>query len=213
MNSGVVRRRRLLLHKVSSLFLIFGLISLVGGKDFPHGAYAQSLMGTASGFDLVPSNSLAMPGGTGAPGRGPDSIYLSSGMLRDILPPIPNLEIGYLHTFGKRVGNNRLTLDYVLPVKLGSNGAVFGEAHGEFTNFLKNLTGSSGFAERSDVSLGGGYRRIFHDNLLLEVNAFYDGSRLGGRWYGSGSVGFAMASLLPGNDMVDLNFNYYGNLF
>ena len=111
------------------------------------------------------------------------------------------------------VRNSRLTLDYVLPVEFEPNSAVFGEAHGEFTNFWKILTGSTGFKERSDVSVGGGYRRIFHDDLFLGVNAFYDASRLGGRWYGSGGLGLEMASLLPGNDMVDLNFNYYGNIF
>jgi len=51
------------------------------------------------------------------------------------------------------------------------------------------------------------------DSTLVGVNGFYDTSRLGNRWYRSGSIGLEMAALLPGNDEIDLNFNYYGNLF
>jgi len=36
---------------------------------------------------------------------------------------------------------------------------------------------------------------------------------LGNKWYGSWGLGFETAALLPGNDALDLNFNWYGNLF
>jgi hypothetical protein len=152
-----------------------------------------------------------------------DSIYLSGDMFRGILPPIPNLEIGYLYNFGENARTDRLTFDYVLPLPLGPDSAFFGEAHGEFTNFRKTFQrvflgaaeakSLSTLNERADLSLGGGYRRLFTDALLLGANGFYDASRLGGRWYGSGGIGLEMVSLLPGDDMLDLNFNYYGNLF
>ena len=63
------------------------------------------------------------------------------------------------------------------------------------------------------MSFGGGYRTLLRRNTLLGVNGFYDTSRLGGTWYSSGGVGFQMAALLPGNDAIDLNFNWYGQLF
>jgi len=147
-----------------------------------------------------------MPGTTGGLPRGADSIYISDQMLRDLLGPIPNLQVGYLYSFGNSVKSGRLTLDYLLPITLGSgNSAVFGEAHTELQDFWKTVTG--GANNRVDLSLGGGYRTIFNDKTLLGVNGFYDTTRLGGTWYSSGSVGFEMAALLPGNDAIDLSFN------
>jgi hypothetical protein len=152
-------------------------------------------------------------------------------MLRGILPPIPNLEIGYVYDFGKTLKSSRLTLDYFLPVRVGTDGAAFGEVHGEFTNFLQTIstllrresatltertettTGRKGFDERTDLSFGAGYRRKFGGDLLLGVNGFYDTTKLGRKWYGSGSVGFEAAALLPGADALDLRLNFYGNLF
>lgn len=174
-------------------------------------------------LDLGSSNPLRLPGTTGGLQRGSDSVYLSGGMFRDIIPLIPNLEIGYLYNFGNKVSTGRLSLDYVRPVGLGTEGALFGEAHGEFTNFWKTIqrifrkgdttTNLSGVNERTDLSFGGGYRRLINQNLLLGANGFYDMANLGGRWYGSGGLGLEMAALLSGSDMVDLNFNYYGNVF
>jgi hypothetical protein len=60
-------------------------------------------------------------------------------MFRDILGPIPNLEIGYLYQFGNNIRTGRLSLDYVFPATVWDNQAVFAEAHGEFTNFWKTL--------------------------------------------------------------------------
>ena len=48
---------------------------------------------------------------------------------------------------------------------------------------------------------------------MLGVNGFYDTTKLGSRWYGSGGIGFEMAALCAGNDLVELTFNCYGNLF
>ncbi len=170
-----------------------------------------------------------MPSGAGSSAS--DSIYLTDQMFRDILGPTPNLQVGYLYYFGKRVRTGRLTLDYLLPVSLGRNSAFFGEAHGEFTNFWNTIssiwqrvdtaptiittttTTRSSFNERTDLSLGGGYRKIFAETTLLGVNAFFDSTNLGKRWYSSGGLGFEYAAILPGNDALDLTFNWYGNLF
>ena len=142
-------------------------------------------------------------------------------MLRGILPLIPNLQFGYLYDFGNnRVSSGRFTADYLLPLSFSPDSVVFGEAHTEFQNFwntrtftFANGTASSGFNNRVDISVGGGYRTLLRRATLLGVNGFYDTSRLGGIWYSSGSVGFQMAALLPGNDAIDLNFNWYGQLF
>jgi len=189
-------------------------------------------MGMGSGLDLAPSNPLAAAGSTGGPPRGSDSIFLSPGLFQGVLPQIPNLEVGYLYSSGESGGGGRLTLDYFVPIRLGANGAAFGEAHGEFTDFWKTLSklwrdefetsftitnttfaGQGSHNERVDLSFGVGYRRILGESLLLGLNGFYDTTNLGNQWYRSGCIGFEMVALLPGDDAIDLNFNYYGDIF
>ena len=84
-----------------------------------------------------------------------------------------------------------------------------GKAHTEFQDFWKTRS----FNNRVDMSFGGGYRTLLNRSILLGVNGFYDTSRLGGTWYSSGSFGFQMAALVGGSDAIDLNFNWYGQLF
>jgi hypothetical protein len=185
-------------------------------------AEAQGVPATG-GLDLASTNPFGMPGTTAGLPQGSNSLYLNSGMFCDILPRISNLEIGYLYQFGNVISTGRLTFDYVLPAYPTHDSAAFGEAHAEFTNFGKTLqrifssgnttTTERGYPDRIDLSFGGGYRKIFGDNLLLGVNAFGDTSKLADQWYGSGGVGFEMAALGVGNDLVELNFNFYGNLF
>jgi hypothetical protein len=183
---------------------------------------AQGLM-RGSGLDLAPTNPFGTPGFTAGLPQGSNSLYLNSGMFRDILGPIPNLEIGYLYQFGNNIRTGRLSLDYVFPATVWDNQAVFAEAHGEFTNFWKTLqrllrsgnstTSYNGYPERTDLSFGGGYRKLLGDSLMLGVNGFYDTTKLGSRWYGSGGLGFEMATLGAGNDLIELTFNYYGDIF
>jgi hypothetical protein len=144
-------------------------------------------------------------------------------MFKDLLPLKGNLEFGYLYQFGKKVSTSRFTFDGLLPARTGHDGAAFGEFHGEFVNFgntLRSLitfgnttTSERGVNDRIDLSFGGGYRKIFGESLLVGVNGFYDTSRLWNQWYGSAGVGLEMAALGAGSDLIDLNFNYYGNLF
>lgn len=227
MKSGMVRGQSLLRWGVLSFLLFFGLVLSVAGQAVSQTSFNESSRGPAGGLDLVPSNPLGMAGSTGGSPRGSDSVFLSSGMFRDILPLVPNLEIGYLYNFGNRVETSRLTLDYLLPVALSPDSALFGEAHSEWHNLWKTLKGFvlgawanpddpdspyTRFDTRADISVGGGYRKFLNDNTLIGVNGFYDTSWVGGQWYSSGGVGCEMAMALHGNDAVDLTLNWYANL-
>ncbi len=143
--------------------------------------------------------------------RESDAIPLSSGMLAPFLPKIPNLELGFLDYFGNRVSTGRFTADYVLPFSVSRDSVLFGEAHAEGWNFWKRSSG--GTNNRVDLSFGGGYRTMLGTNTFLGVNGFYDSSRLFNTWYSSGGVGLEMAANVAGDDAIDLNFNWYGNLF
>ena len=156
--------------------------------------------------------------------RGDDPIPVSSGMLTPFLPKIPNLEFGFLYSFGKNVRTGRFTADYILPYHLRSDSVLFGEAHAEGWDFWKrpgvSITTPAGFTtttstanNRVDLSFGGGYRTMLGNNTFVGVNGFYDTSRLYNRWYSSGGVGLEMAATVGGDDAIDLNFNWYGNLF
>ncbi len=156
--------------------------------------------------------------------RGDDAVPVSSGMLSPFLPKIPNLEFGFLYSFGRNVRTGRFTADYTLPYRLNADSVLFGEAHAEGWNFWKRpavdvgaapgfTTTTSATSNRVDLSFGGGYRTMLGANTLLGVNGFYDTSRLYNKWYSSGGVGLEYAANVAGDDAVDLNFNWYGNLF
>lgn len=164
-----------------------------------------------------------LAGGGGSP-QGSDLIPVSSGMLSPVLPKIPNLEFGFLYSFGKNLRTGRFTADYVLPYSLSSDSVLFGEAHAEGWDFWKKpsvsvdtpagfITTTSPSSNRVDLSFGGGYRTMTSANSLLGVNGFYDASRVYNRWYSSGGIGLEYAAIIGGDAAVDLNFNWYGNLF
>jgi len=156
--------------------------------------------------------------------RGDETIPVSNGMLEPFLPNIPNLELGYLYYFGNNVRTGRLTADYVVPIRLNNDSVLFGEAHAEVLNFWKRpdvstttpanfTTTISGASNRVDLSFGGGYRTMLGANSLLGVNGFYDASRVFQRWHSSGGVGLEFAANSAGDDAIDVNINWYGNLF
>ena len=215
-----------LLWLVAALLLSLFVTSAVaqGLRSSPYSAPSMLRGLSSGGLDLAPSNPLGLPGSSSLGTGGSGSLYLSEGMLRGILPLIPNLQFGYLYDFGNnRVSSGRFTADYLLPLRLSGDSVIFGEAHTEFQDFWKTLTSTftsgttlksrSGFNNRVDMSFGGGYRTLVRSDTLLGVNGFYDTSRLGGTWYSSGGVGLEMAALVSGNDAIDLNFNWYGQLF
>ena len=211
-------RRVVFLWLVTALLLFLFVTSAVaqGLQSSPYSAPSMLRGLSRGGLDLAPSNPLGLPGSLGPWAGGSDSVCLSDGMLQGILPPIPNLQLGYLYSFTNKSGAGRFTADYLLPFRLSRDSIVFWEAHAEGWNFWK--TGGSnrwsgGVNNRVDVSLGVGYRRFFGEKALVGVNGFYDTTRLSGQWYSSGSVGFQTAWLLAGNDALDLNLNWYGQLF
>ncbi|MEW6113944.1 MAG: hypothetical protein AB1664_17555, partial [Thermodesulfobacteriota bacterium] len=191
-----------------TLLMLVGAADSQGIRTSPYST-PSVLRGAAGGWPgFAPSSPLGLPGSS-APETSSDTVSVSSGMFPGILPPIPNLQIGYLYSFGPNVRGGRFTADYLLPVNLGGRSVVFGEAHTEFQSFWN----TDSYNNRVDISLGGGYRTLLGRDTLLGVNGFYDTSRLGNTWYSSGSLGFEMAAILPGNDAIDLNFNWYGHLF
>jgi hypothetical protein len=143
--------------------------------------------------------------------RGDDAIPVSSGAVSPCLPRIPNLELGFLYYFGNQVRTGRFTADYLFPIRLGPVAVLFGEAHAEGWNFWKRPSGAAN--NRIDLSLGGGYRTMLSVNSLVGVNGFYDASRLYSTWYSSGGLGLEYAANVAGDDAVDFNLNWYGNLF
>ncbi|MFC1835936.1 hypothetical protein ACFL2Q_14660 [Thermodesulfobacteriota bacterium] len=124
----------------------------------------------APALNMRPSNPLGMPGsGMGLP-SGSNSLSITPGCFKELLPIPSNLELGYYYTFGNKwVSAGRATVDFLAPISF-ENSAVFGEFHGEWTGFKYMLTsirnlgdvvqGRRSFAERTDLSLGGGFRRM-----------------------------------------------------
>jgi len=156
--------------------------------------------------------------------RESEAIPVTSGMLAPFLPKIPNLEFGFLYSFGKNIRTGRFTADYTLPYHLSPDSVLFGEAHAEGWGFWQSpsvsVSAPDGFTtttstanNRIDLSFGGGYRTTLAANTFFGVNGFYDTSRLYNRWYSSGGVGLEFAATASGDDAIDLNFNWYGNLF
>jgi hypothetical protein len=202
------------LRSSERVLLALPLLLLVACAFLPF-ADAQSLPQLTR--PLTPTNDCGCP-------RGDDGIPVSSGMLAPFLPKVPNLEFGFQYYFGNRVRTGRFSADYVLPFHLSPDSVLFGEAHGEGWGFWKkpnlSLAAAPGFtltttdtSNRVDLSFGGGYRTMLDANTMLGVNGFYDTSRLFKKWYSSGGVGLEMAANIAGDDAIDLNFNWYGNLF
>ena len=176
------------------------------------------------GFDLSPSTPLRQPGLSGPNfGGGSEYIPLSSGMLKNWLPVVPNLQFGFNYLFGRNLRQSWWSADYVLPVSITTSDIIFGEAHVDSANssstggfpFLNNFwqQGSAGIQNRIDLSVGLGYRKFLGENVLVGLYGFYDSTRLSGAWRSAGSVGFQAAVNGPGDSALDLNFNYYSDSY
>ncbi|MFZ5867078.1 MAG: hypothetical protein ACOYXY_14435 [Thermodesulfobacteriota bacterium] len=186
-------------------------------SPFGRNAPAVFFPAAASSPQPVGLNPLAAPGSAYPGSAGSQVVPLSSGLLGPFLPRIPNFEFGFLYTFGPNVRAGRFIADYVLPVSIGSDSVVFGEAHAEFQNFWQSpriaAAGSSVANSRADLSFGGGYRQVVAGNTLVGVTGFFDTTKVFDQWYSSGGVGLEMIANLSDYDAVDLRFNWYGNLF
>lgn len=193
------------------------------GLGFCQGNGIASPLGRPFVFPQSDNNALARTT------YGLEIMPFSSGMLPRVLPAIPNLQAGFTYSFGKRVRHGRGTLDYLIPIDLAPATTLFGEVHGEFQDFWKAPAGGvilppsvgvPGLAEvpissqrRYDFAFGGGVRRGMSAESILGVNAFFDTTKVQGRWYSAGGIGLEFLSRLPGDGLLDVNFNYYGNLF
>jgi len=63
------------------------------------------------------------------------------------------------------------------------------------------------------LSVGAGLRRGIRADSIVGANAFFDTSKVDNGWYSSGGLGLEFVSRLPGDGLLDLNLNCYGNLF
>jgi len=133
------------------------------------------------------------------------------GMLDGILPAIPNLQAGYLYSFGKDYSLGRFVGDLFAPWRLKWSDTFFGQAHVEFQDFWQ--IPDSAPQHRVDLSFGGGYRKLIGPKIMVGFNAFYDSTRILGDWWSAAGVGAEMAAILSNRDILDLSYNYYGNLF
>jgi len=206
------------------LYLISALLFLTSGRL----AFSQGLASLPQ-FN----NPFAVPGfrDGAAVGRTyePETIPLSSGMFPGLFSGIPHFKAGFSYSFGRNVRLGRGIIDYLLPMDIAPATTLFGEIHGEFQDFWKKsgstivLAPSVGVPgsmeapistqQRYDLSVGGGLRRGIGANSIIGMNAFFDTSKVQDRWYSSGGIGLECYSRLPGDGLLDLNVNYYGNLF
>lgn len=202
-------------HLIRTLLICFTIFTIIyncplvwsQGLQTPYSAADSVRRGLSGPPDMTPSSPLGLPRGSVES----DSIPISSGLFQGLLPNIPNLQLGYIYNFGQNVRSGRARVDYLLPVNLGPDTTVYAETHAEFQSFWKTLSGAGN--NRTDLSFGGGYRRMIGNKTLVGVNGFYDTSRLFRRWYSSGSAGIELAAEIAGNDAIDMNFNWYGRLF
>jgi hypothetical protein len=210
------RFRFVALVGVLAALLTLMLVGSAGAQGFPS---LPSLTGASSSQPSY-MNPFDAPG---AP-YGSDTVPLSSGLFAGLLPRIPNLEFGFVYAFGPNLRAGRGTIDYVLPIGLDNKSVIFGEAHAEFQDFWKSQKAGSitgpGFValttpanNRTDLSIGGGYRRVLGGSTLLGVSGFFDTTKIFEKWYSAGSVGLEMVSNLSDNAAVDVRANWYGNLF
>lgn len=154
---------------------------------------------------------------------GSQPIAVSDSWLGNWKPRIPNLEFGFSYLFGNNLRQSRWIADYLYPVTILGDDALFGEIHAESLNsdsrvpvpFLNNFWNQTppGAINRSDLSVGAGYRKLFQRDFLLGMNAFWDGAWLFGTGHSSLGLGFEMAANGPGDSLTDLTFNYYSNVY
>lgn len=141
-----------------------------------------------------------------------NTLPISSAMLGDLMPNIPNLKFGFQYFFGSGYKIGQFNMDYLLPVRIGRDEVMFGEIHGNYWDYFGKPDEGSVYG--GNVSLGTGYRRIVADRVLAGMNFFYDSAKGYSKWYQSGSLGFEMAANVGISSAIDFNANwYYGDLF
>ncbi len=199
----------------AALLLLLAVLSGAGAFAEPPRNTPQPFPGPATSsqisnsLDLAPSNPLALPAVTGGPHQG-NSFQLSEEVLKDILPPIPNLRFGYIYSFGERVRQQRFTFDYMVPVRVNGRDILFGEVHSRFEDLLKTIKGYPDSAV--GLVVGGGYRKRINDDLMAGVSGFYHAKRFFGRWDSSEIIGLKVAASTGDGGVTIVKFNYYGRI-
>lgn len=183
-------------------------------------------------FSNVPTNPF-MSGRTYDEGSGgSNSLTLSSALVDEYLPDLPNMDYGFIYEINPTgVDNFRFFADALVPFAGNAGRTAFAEIHFDYQGFpswtpastteqigsgpgsIVTTTDYKAARNRMNISAGGGYRAFVNRNTFLGINAFYDGSRIFGRWYSSWGWGLETAALVYGGGMADLRFNHYGNQF
>ena len=169
--------------------------------------YAAPTLLRRDNLSFAPSNTYDRSNTNGGFLKEHQSDLMGASWLKDI----PNLQTGYVYYSAEKWRAGYLTLDYILPIRVGANSVVFGEAHSEFQ--VPSMRSTRRADDQVYLSMGGGYRTILRKTTLMGINGFYDGARFARQWVSSGGAGLEWAALLPGYDALDMNFNWYGDLF
>ena len=88
-----------LLMAVLPVFLLVSAVGAQGIQTSPYSAPSMLRGSSGQGLGPDPSNLPGLPGIAGRGQPGSDTVSLCSGMFQGILPPIPNLQFGYLLQF------------------------------------------------------------------------------------------------------------------
>ena len=121
-----IRRSGVALMLGLQIFLLFTITFAQGIQTTPYSSPSLLRGLSWQGLDSPPANPLRGPGSSGPLALGgPDSVTVSSGMFQGLLPPIPNLQVGYLYTFGANYGAGRVTGDYLKPFSLTPESFLF----------------------------------------------------------------------------------------
>ncbi len=196
---------------LASFCILLSVSSTQAGSMASTGSTGSSYKTGLLETDLKPSRPLSLPSGLSEfPVPEIQTISLNYDLFQEFLPQIPKLRLGYLYSFGDSLSWGRMTGDFFVPLGLSRGSTLFGQAHVEFQDYWR--LPFAGAHHRVDVSSGAGYRRVLSRNVLLGVNAFYDSTRILSDWYSSAGAGAEAVFMLPNFDIIDLTWNYYGNL-
>jgi hypothetical protein len=158
---------------------------------------------------IEPDFGIASP--ASAPALSKDMIPVSSSFFPALNTIVPNLQVGFLYNVSPKIRTGRFIVDYFVPFRTADGSVLFGEAHFENRDFWQRERSNAEY--RTDLSFGGGFRKLVNASTYWGLSGFYDATKISGKWYSSGSLGVEINWLIGGDSALDANFNYYGNIF